>query len=152
MTTDPTTLPEHQSRPLGRLTIAAVQRLAGDTLMVDANNQLRTLRMARALGVVLIDHPADDAEPRCISCYFTDLETLDTGEKDVNGVKFRFDPERLLYALRWKHNATPPDVELVLVRERNPAAWIEYVVTMLFGALNGHDPQLFDPALAKQAG
>jgi hypothetical protein len=49
---------------------------------------------------VLIDHPADDAEPRCISCYLTDLETLDTGEKDVNGVKFRFDPERLLYALR----------------------------------------------------
>jgi hypothetical protein len=29
----------------------------------------------------------------------------------------------LLYALRWKHNARPPDVELVLVRERNPPVW-----------------------------
>jgi hypothetical protein len=48
---------------------------------------------------------------RSICAYLVDVETLDTGEKDVNGVKFRFDPERLLYAIRWKHNAIPPDIK-----------------------------------------
>jgi hypothetical protein len=33
----------------------------------------------------------------------------------------------------------------VLVREHNPPVWINYVVTLLFGALNRHDPELFAP-------
>jgi hypothetical protein len=74
-------------------------------------------------------HPADDEEQRCISCYLTDLETLDTGEDGVRGVKFSF-------RAALKHNATLPDVELVLVRERNPPVWINCVGSLLFGALN----------------
>jgi hypothetical protein len=77
----PATLDENQSRLLGGLTIAAVQRLGGDPMMVDTNNQMRKLRMARANDVVLIDHPADDTEPRSICAYLVDVETLNTGEK-----------------------------------------------------------------------
>jgi hypothetical protein len=146
------TLPEHQSRLLGGLTIGAMQRLGGDTLMVDTNNQMRKLRMARELDVVLIDHPADDTEPRSICAYLVDVESLDTGQRDVNGVKFRFDPERLLYALRWKHNATPPDIELVLVAERNPPIWYPYMTNLLLGALRRADPHLFGPLRAQEAG
>lgn len=129
------TLPEHQSRLLGALTTAAVRRLGGDTALVGENNDLHTVRMARVHDVALIDHPADDHEPRMITCYLTDIENLDTGENGVNGVKFKFDPERLLYALRWKHKAEPADVELTLVRERNPPVWFPYVADLLLGAL-----------------
>jgi hypothetical protein len=62
----------------------------------------------------------------------------------VNGVKFRFDPDRLLYALRWKHRATPPDVELVLIGERNPNVWYPYVADLLLSALRRADPHLFE--------
>jgi hypothetical protein len=59
-------------------------------------------------------------------------------------VKFKFDPERLLYAIRWKHNAVPPDIELVLVAERNPPTWFPYVANLLLGALRRADPHLFE--------
>jgi hypothetical protein len=53
--------------------------------------------------------------------------------------------------LQWKHNATPLDVELVLVRKRNPTVWVSYVVTLLFGALNRHDPKLFAPLRSRES-
>jgi hypothetical protein len=68
---------------------------------------------------VHIDHPADKREPRRICVYLVDV--LDAAQIGEDGKKFKFDPERLLYALRWKHRAAPADVKLVLVRERNPS-------------------------------
>jgi hypothetical protein len=54
------------------------------------------------------------------------------------GKKFRIDPRRL--SLHWKHNATPPDLHLQLVRD--PQLWFDFVVTMLLGELKRHDPNL----------
>jgi hypothetical protein len=31
--------------------------------------------------------------------------------------KFKIEPQRLLYSLQWKHNGTPPDFHLQLVRD-----------------------------------
>jgi hypothetical protein len=36
----------------------------------------------------------------------------------------------------------PPDLDLTLVRD--PALWFKDVTTLLLGALNRHDPHLFD--------
>ena len=88
-----------QGRLLGVLTLAAVERLGGAALLVDADNHLRKLKIVRVNDVVLIDQPADDAGPRCINCYLVE------GEK-----AFKFDPTRLLYSLQWLHKATPPDL------------------------------------------
>ena len=87
-----------QGRLLGVLTLAAVERLGGAALLVDADNHLRELKIVRVNDVVLIDQPADDAGPRCINCYLVEDEKA-----------FKFDP-RLLYSLQWLHKATPPDL------------------------------------------
>ena len=38
---------------------------------------------------------------------------LSVVEHNANGTTFRLDPARLVYSLRRKHNAEPPDYELV---------------------------------------
>lgn len=44
--------------------------------------------------------------------------------------------------LRWLNWDEPPDLDLTLVRD--PALWFKDVTTPLLGALNRHDPHLFD--------
>ena len=126
-----------QSKLLGALTIAAAQRL-GDpaTLMLEADNGVRKLTMARIDDIVLLDHPADVTGPRSINAYLVDVLDFDAGKK------FKIDPQRLLYSLQWQHNATPPDLHLQLVQE--PREWFDRVASTLFGALNRDDPHLFD--------
>jgi hypothetical protein len=63
--------------------------------------------------------------------------------------KFKADLQRLLYSLQWRHNATPPDPHLQLVRDPQP--WFDFVATMLLGALSKHDPQLQDRLRAATA-
>jgi hypothetical protein len=75
--------------------------------------------------------------PKQIGRYLVEVENFGAVRQlDENGRKFKIDPLRLLCALRWKHNATPPDVELVLVRERNPPVWFIHVATLLLDVLN----------------
>jgi hypothetical protein len=66
------------------------------------------------------------------------ISTRSGNSTKTEGVQI--DPQRLLRSLRWKHNARPPDVELVLVRERNPSAWFPYAAELLLGALGRADP------------
>jgi hypothetical protein len=133
------TLDKNRSRLLGGLTIAAANHLATDTMMVEDNNSVRWLRTVRVDDVLLVDFPADDTGPRSINCYFVEVQDF----ADLpNGKKFKIDPRCLFYSLQWKHNGIPPDFHLALVK--NPQLWFDFVTTMLFDALNRHDPHLFD--------
>jgi hypothetical protein len=138
------TLEDHQSRLIGALTLATVQRLGGDAVCVDADNRFRNWRMARVGDLVLIDQAADSTAPRSINCYLVEVEDIDPTSQlagnGMNGKKFKFEPSRLLYALRWLHRDEPSNLTLV----RDPASWFNYVATTLLGALNRHDPHLFD--------
>jgi hypothetical protein len=69
--------------------------------------------MARVADIVLLDHQAGATGPRCINCYSVELERFDA----IDGTKFKLDQSRLVYSLQWKHNAHPPDFELVLVQD-----------------------------------
>jgi hypothetical protein len=136
-------IPEHQSRLLGALTLATVQRLGGDTVCVDADNHFRTWRMVRVDDVVLIDQAEDETAPRAINCYLVTVEKIDASSRLAeDGKKFKIDPSCLLFALRWLDRDEPPDLDLTLVRD--PATWFDRVAMLLFGALNRHDPHLFD--------
>jgi hypothetical protein len=42
--------------------------------------------------------------------------------------------------LRWRHNGTPPDLHLQLVRD--PQLWFDFGATLPLDALTRHDPQL----------
>lgn len=65
--------------------------------------------------------------PRSICVYRVDV--LDAPALGQDGKRYKFDPERLLYALRWKYKALPADVELTLLRERNPPVWFNHVAS-----------------------
>ena len=136
-------LHDHQSRLLGLLTITAVQRLRAETFLIEEDGGVRQVRMARVGDVVLLDHPADATGPRSISCYLVktaDLTAAATGDADAK--KLKIDPGRLLYSLQWRHNATPADLHLQLVKE--PDLWFEPIANVLLEALAMHDPGLRD--------
>jgi hypothetical protein len=127
-----------QSKLVGALTIAVVQRLGDDTMMVEEDNGVCEMRMARVDDIVLLDRPADQTGPRRINVYRVDVQDFAA----VNSKKFKTEPQRLLYSLQWQHNGTPPGLHLQLVRD--PRLWFESVGAALLGALTRHDPQLCD--------
>src|SRR5215471_16448778 len=139
----PATLEDHQSRLLGALTLETVRRLGSDAVCVHADNRFRIWRMARVTDLVLIDQAADETAPRAINCYLVEVDDIDpSSQLAANGRKFKVEPSRLLYALRWLHRAEPPDLDLTLVRD--PTSCFNYVATTLLGVLNRHVPHLFD--------
>lgn len=89
-----TELDHSQSKLLGALTIAAAQRLGGDTMLLKEANGMRELTMAR----VDVNHPADATGPRSINVYHVDLQDF----ADISGVKLKLDPQCLLYSLQWR--------------------------------------------------
>lgn len=107
-------------------------------MYIDDDNRFHKWRIARVCDIVLLDHPADATGPRSINVYRVDVHDF----ADINGVKFKLDPQCLLYSLQWQHNGTPPDLHLQLVCARQ--LWFDRVASSLFGALNRHDPHLFD--------
>jgi hypothetical protein len=134
------TLREHQSKLLGILTIKAAQRFGAETFLIEEGG-VRQVRMARVGDVVLLDHPADATGPRSINCYLVKMLDFTAAAAGGAGAKrLKVDPGRLLYSLRWKHNATPPDLHLQLVKE--PDLWFEPVANLLLEALAKHDPGL----------
>jgi hypothetical protein len=125
-----------ESKLLGGLTIAVAQRLGGHRMVVEEDHGMRNLRMAQVDDIVVLDYPADVTGPRSINVYRVDVQDFAA----IDGMKFKIDPQRLLYSLQWQHNGTPPDLHLQLVRD--PATWFDIVGTRLLGALTRHDPQL----------
>jgi hypothetical protein len=87
----------------------------------------------RVDDIELIDMPADDTGPRCINCYLVEVEDFTAAAPSGEGKKFKIDPQRLLYSLQWKHDGTPPDLHLQLVRD--PQQWFDMVSLTLLAEL-----------------
>jgi hypothetical protein len=58
---------------------------------------------------------------------------------------------RLIYSLRWKHNAEPPDFELVLIQDK-PQQWVNTAILVLLGALVRRATEAIDWAALTAAG
>jgi hypothetical protein len=107
------------------------------TLVVDENNGLcPDWRMARIGDVALLEKPADDRLPKRIDCY-------EVVEHSASGAAFRLDPARLVYSLRWKHNAHPPEYEMVLIQDE-PVGWVNTASLVLLGELRRRAPHAID--------
>lgn len=63
-------------------------------------------------------------------------------EAPAAGKGFKLDPARVLFSLRYMHNALPPDSELLLFGE--PRLWLGAVTATLFGELCRRKPHLFE--------
>jgi hypothetical protein len=96
--------------------------------------------MARVGDVVLLDHPAETTGPRSINCYLVEVLYFTAAAPSGTSREFKIVPERLLYSLRWKHNGTPPDLRLQLVRD--PRLWFDAVSLALLADLSKHAPEL----------
>jgi hypothetical protein len=59
------------------------------------------------------------------------------------GKKFKIDPQRLLYSLRWRHNGLPPDYQMVLNQDE-PQQWVNAVNLTLPDALRRHAPEAIE--------
>jgi hypothetical protein len=107
--------------------------------IVAEDNATRKLRMARIDDIVLLDHPADPSRPRSINCY-------QITEHSADGAPFKLDPSRLVYGLRWLHNATPPDFELVLMQQDAELweRWLSAASLMLLAELRRRAPHAID--------
>jgi hypothetical protein len=144
-------LRKHQSRLLGLLTITAAQRLRAETFLIEEDGGVRQVRMARVGDLVLLDHPANATGPRSINCYL--VKTLDFTAAAASGgadtKRFKIDPDRLLYSLRWRRDAAPADLRLRLAKD--PDLWLECIVNLLLEALARHDPGLRDRLQAAAA-
>ena len=102
--------------------------------------------MAGIGDVVLLDQPADATGPRSINCYLVKTLDFTAAAGGADAKRLKVGPDRLLYSLRWKHNA---DLHLQLVKE--PDLWFEPVANLLLEALAEHDPGLRDRLQAATA-
>jgi hypothetical protein len=100
--------------------------------------------MARLSDVVLLQKPADDRSPKRIDCY-------QVAEHSDAGASFKLDPARLVYSLRWKHRAEPPDYEMVLI-QAEPPGWVNTANLVLLSELRRRAPHAIDGAGLTAAG
>jgi hypothetical protein len=122
---------------LGALTLTALKHLGDDTVVVAEDDTLcPDWRMARLGDVVLLQKPADDRSPQRIDCY-------EVVEHSTRGTALKLDPGRLVYSLQWKHNAHPPDYEMMLIQDE-PAGWVNTANLMLLGELRRRAPHAID--------
>jgi hypothetical protein len=97
--------------------------------------------MARVSDNVLLDHrPTPPVRAASIAIW---SRVKDAAKPGANGKKFKIVPERLLYSLRWKHNAGPPDYEMVLVQD-GPVGWVNTANLTLLGELRRRAPHAID--------
>jgi hypothetical protein len=115
---------------LAALALGAMKHLGSASALVDEDIRMGW-RMARVGDLALLEKPADRQLPRRIDCYRVDVEIDD-------GTKFKLDPARVLFSLRYVHNALPPDFELLLFDE--PRLWLNAVTATLLGELNRSQP------------
>jgi hypothetical protein len=74
--------------------------------------------------------------PKRIDCY-------QVAERSAAGAAFKLDPARLVDSLRWKHNASPPDFEMVLI-QAEPPGWVNTANLVLLGELRRRAPEAID--------
>jgi CBS domain-containing protein len=127
---------------IGAVPVGESDRLIG--MVTDRDIALRYLRMARIGDVALLEKPADDRLPKRIDCY----ELVEHG---ASGAAFKLDPARLVYSLQWKHNAHPPDYEMVLIQDE-PPGWVNTANLILLGELRRRAPAAIDWAGLTEAG
>ena len=95
---------------LGALTLTAVKHLGDDTIVIDEDNNLYPgWRMACVGMVALVEKRLTIDRPSGVDCYQIE-------ERSASGA-FKLDPARLVYSLRWRHKAQPPDFDLMLLDE-----------------------------------
>jgi hypothetical protein len=63
----------------------------------------------------------------------------------------KLDSAWLVYSLRWKHNAHPPDYEMVLIQDE-PPGWVDIANLTLLGELRRRAPEAIDWAGLTAAG
>jgi hypothetical protein len=90
------------------------------------------VRIARVGDIALVGKLADDRSPKRIDCYQVTEHSA--------GAAFKLDPARLVYSLQWKHNAHPPDYEMVLVQDE-PPGWVNTANLTLLGELRRRAPE-----------
>jgi len=130
---------------LGALTLTVIKHLGDNAVVVAEDDTLcPEWRMARIGDVALLEKPADDRLPKRIDCY-------QVAEHSASGAAFKLDPARLVYSLRWKHNALPPDYEMVLVQDE-PVGWVNIANLTLLGKLRRRAPEAVDWAGLTAAG
>jgi len=122
---------------LGALSLTVIKHLGDSAVIVAEDNTMcPEWRMARIGDVALMEKPADDKSPKRIDCY-------EIVERSASGAAFKIDPARLVYSLRWKHNAEPPDFEMVLIQDE-PAGWVNTANLTLLGELRRRAPEAID--------
>ena len=92
-------------------------------------------------SLLLIDQPANETTPRCINVYSVEVEDIYPASAPADhGKRFEVGPDKLMYAVRWKHKGSPPDLDLTLAPpfKRGVELWFDYCSAMLLGA----DPEL----------
>jgi hypothetical protein len=104
--------------------------------MIEQDNSVRQVRMARIGDVALLQKPPDDKLPKRIDCY-------QITEHIADGAAFKLDPGPLVYFLQWKHNAHPPDYEMVLV-QTEPQGWVNTANLTLLVELRRRAPHSID--------
>src|SRR5215831_4057806 len=112
---------------LAALALGTVKHLGGASALVDDSVHMGW-RMARVGDFALLEKPADRSSPKRIDCYHV-VEEEDFGD----GKREKLDPARVLFSLRYVHNATPPDFELLLFDA--PREWLGAVTATLLGEL-----------------
>jgi hypothetical protein len=121
---------------LAALALGAMKHLGDASALVDEDIRMGW-RMARVGDLALLEKPSDRQSPRRIDCYRVVEE-----ENFGDGKRAKLDPARVLFSLRYQHNATPPDFELLLFDE--PRLWLGAVTATLLGELSRRQPHLFD--------
>ena len=64
-------------------------------------------------------------------------------ERSTSGAAFRLDPARLVYSVRYQHNAQPPDFELTLLQDE-PQRWVNTANLTLLSELRRRAPAAID--------
>jgi hypothetical protein len=124
-------------------TVLKAALLMNDGVLVDEDDRPSKGRLARVGDLTLIDQAADETSPRCIDvCCRLDAHEIDLASgRFESGKRFKIAPDRLPYAVRWKHKGQQPDLDLTLAPPfaRAPEIWFPYVTTMLLGLLQEAD-------------
>jgi hypothetical protein len=121
---------------LGALTLTACKHLGTDTAVIDADGRLQSWRVCVVEDAhALVD--IDDSGLCSINCYAIEAENFDAFD---GGVRFKIDPQCLVYSLQLDKGHTP---DLTLLQEM-PAEWISAPNLVLLSALRRRAPQAID--------
>ncbi len=137
-----TELHERQATLLGILALKVLKRLGTDTALIDEDGSIRNYRSVRVGDVLLLEKQADGKMPKRIDCFAVDVQNFDAAKALLadSGVRYKLDPQCLLFQLAWKHNAEPPDLDLAVVQP--PELWFDHVWMRLLGVVCRHDTRV----------